>query len=375
MNFLEFIESNRAIAAANVRSQRQTNPRYLARLAEATNLIARVVKGTLPMHVLREAMSTSDFPLLFADILSRQLLGNYQATKPVWRNFCAVGQVPDFRQVKRFTLDGAQGALPAVGELEEYQAASLTDGDFTYSVGKFGRRVPISWESLVNDDLNAFRTLPQRLATSATRSESRFAARLYVDANGPHASLYTSAHKNKVTGNPPLSTAGLQTALTVLASQVDADGEPIEIDAVELVVPPALEITAQNILHATELWLTEAGGSTNQQLHTANWMKNKLRLSVDLYIPIVASGANGNTSWFLFANPNSNRPALEVGFISGRESPDILMKAPNAMRVGGGLDETAGDFDTDSFEYKVRHLFGGTQMAYQSTVASNGSGS
>jgi hypothetical protein len=271
--------------------------------------------------------------------------------------------------------------LPAVAELEEYSAASLTDGSYSYSVGKYGRRVPISWETMVNDDLNAFRTLPQRLALAAARSESKFATGLYVDANGPHATLYSAGNKNQVkiangasSDNPALSIGALQDALIVLSKMVDADGEPIVIETIELVVPPALEVTAQNILNATELWLNTAGGLANQQLHVVNWMKNRLRLNVDPYIPVVAGTANGNTSWFLFANPAESRPAIEIGFLRGHEAPELFMKAPNAQRISGGVDPMAGDFDTDSFEYKVRHVFGGTRMDPKATVASNGSG-
>jgi len=102
-------------------------------------------------------------------------------------------------------------------------------------------------------------------------------------------------------------------------------------------------------------------------------MKARFRLNKDSYIPIVASSANGSTSWFLFGNPDNGRPALEMGFLRGHEEPEIFMKAPNSIRVGGG-GEDFGDFDTDSVEYKVRHIFGGTREDPKMTVASNGSG-
>jgi hypothetical protein len=105
-------------------------------------------------------------------------------------------------------------------------------------------------------------------------------------------------------------------------------------------------------------------------------MKNRVRLSVDPYIPIVASSSNGSTSWFLFANPNNGRPALEIGFLRGHESPEIFIKAPNAQRVGGGnVNPMDGDFDTDSIQYKVRHVLGGVTQDNKMSVASNGSGS
>jgi hypothetical protein len=230
---------------------------------------------------------------------------------------------------------------------------------------------------MVNDDLDALKSIPERFARAARRSESKFVTGLYMDANGPHASLYTVGNANKVTSNPVLSISALQTAFKILAAMRDADSEPIVVDAVELVVPPALQITAQNILSATQLWLdtNASAGTAQQNMVTANWMAQKCRLNVDPYIPVVASSANGDTSWALFASPSVGRPALEIGFLRGHESPEIFVKAPNTQSAGASTDPLNGDFDTDSIMYKVRHVFGGTRLDPKATVASNGSGS
>lgn len=388
MEFLELLESVRAEEASvqrmfnaddgqGVRSLRRNTLQYKARLAEAATFVGDVVNGKRHPRTFLEAMTTSDFPFLFGDILDRQLLAGYQETPAVHEAFCRMATVPDFRAVKRFGVSGAEGVLPRVPEQGEYQAAALSDAQYSYSVQKYGRRVPFSWEAMVNDDLDALKDVPARLGRAARRSESKFVTQLYVDANGPHASFYSVGNANRVTSNPVLSIAALQTAMTVLAAQKDADGEPIYIEALVLVVPPALEITAQNILNATQLWLdtNASAGTAQQNLVTTNWMRNRVSLVVDPYIPIVASTANGNTSWFLFASPRNGRPALEFGRLRGHEQPEIFIKAPNAQRVGGGVDAMAGDFDTDSIQYKVRHVFGGTRLDPKMTVASNGSGS
>jgi hypothetical protein len=163
--------------------------------------------------------------------------------------------------------------------------------------------------------------------------------------------------------------------MQVLAAQKDADGRPINITAAVLVVPPALAITAQNILNALQIEMTEAGGTAGQKIVAQNWMKNAVRLVVNYEIPNIAT-TNGNTSWFLFQDPNVGRPALEMGFLRGHVEPEIFMKEPNARRVGGGVvNPLDGDFETDSVEYKVRHVLGGTTMDPKAAVASNGSGS
>jgi hypothetical protein len=64
---------------------------------------------------------------------------------------------------------------------------------------------------------------------------------------------------------------------------------------------------------------------------------------------------------------------MEVGFLIGHETPELFQKTPNAVRVGGGpVDPTDGDFETDSVEWKLRHVYGGTLMDPKSGVASKG---
>lgn len=364
-----------------IRSASRQDPAYVANLAEAADLIADVLDGRRPMYHLQEALTTSDFPLLFGDILDRQLLAAYREIPEVYRAYAKVGTVADFRLVSRHAVDGAEGQLEQVAEQAPYPAVELSEARDQYRVAKWGRRLPLSWETMVNDDLDGFRRMPERLARGARRTVQKFVTGLYVDSSGPHASLYDAAFSNIVTGNPALSLTALQTAFTVLAAQRDEDGEPIVIDGVTLVVPPALEVTANNIVNALQVEMTDAGGTSAQKLVARNWMSQRVKVVVDPYIPIVASSSNGNTSWFLFADPNDGRPALEVGFLRGHTEPALFMKRSDAQRIGGtaGPEGEMADFDTDTIQYRVRHVFGGTRListgGAKATVGSEGDGS
>jgi hypothetical protein len=248
---------------------------------------------------------------------------------------------------------------------------------------------------MINDDLDALKDAPSRFGKAARRTEEKFATSLAFDSSGPHASMYTSGNKNIINTtnsgspysavNPALDITALAQGLTTLANMKDTEGEPISIEAVELVVPPALKVTAMNILNATQLLVgafgqavtagQASGGTPNYQMMVNNWLANNIRLSVNSYIPIVAT-TNGNTSWILVASPSIGRPAYEVGFLRGHESPEIFLKEPNARRIGAGSsDPMNGDFDNDSINYKLRHVLGGTRLDPKATVGSNGSGS
>lgn len=372
------------------RRSRGQNPAYGRRLLEAARLYQRVLAGDRYAALeFNENMSTSDFSNLFGDVLDRQILARYVSMPVQWTALARRGTVRDFRQVKRFTLDGGEAVLGEVKQLTEYPAAPLTDGAYSYSVKKYGRRIALSWEDLVNDDLDAFRSIPDRLGSAARRSEEKFVTSLYAGTSGPNGTFFATGNKNIIntttagTGaptNPALSITALQYAFQVLEQQVDTDGAPIYIEGVTLVVPPALHVPAQNILNATEIvTATGSGGASSDagradRLRVANWMTNRVSLIVNPWLPIVST-TNGNSSWYLVANPGVGRPAMEVGFLTGHENPELFMKSPNAVRVGGGaVNPEDGDFDSDGTEWKLRHVFGGTLMDPKSAVASNGTG-
>ena len=366
---------------ANLRRRNNYQRSFLALnrlLTEARNGSARAE------YLLKEGMTTSDFPYLMGDNLYRQMLGQYQVYQPTYPNYVAIEEVKDFRKVNLLTLDGGTGVMPPVEERAPYPELKFKDGRYQVQVGKFGNRIPLTFEMLVNDDMNAFMRLPMLAGQGARFTEENFATSLFVDLNGPTATVgangnpfYGVANKNKVTSNPALSIPALQTAFTQLAAQVNSDGQPIVITAVELVVPPALMITAENILNATELWLNASGGDATTQVHTVNWMRQRTRLSINPFIPLQATTTNGNTSWFLFASAQTAvRPALQMVFLRGRRQPQMFVKNPTQTMVGGGSsDPMEGDFESDAIDYKIRHFMGGTTVDPKMTVASNGSGS
>ena len=378
--------------------QRHQNERRATAVASATALWADLVSGRVPSYylqealapltpgvaatlnrqypgILREGMSSSDFPYLTGDVLDRMLLARYREFPSPWRQFAKVTTLRDFRTVRRIADDGLEGQWGAVPEQAEISYGSLSETNYTYLPAKYAKGAKLSFEALMNDDLGAFDEIPNRLGRGGARTVAKFASGLYVDANGPHASLYTGGNANIVTGNPVLSMAALNTAWGVLRNMRDSDGEPIMVESVILVVPPSLEVTARNIASAVTVRQTTTGGATGVEIEVQNWLGSSLTVVVDPYIPIVASSSNGATSWFLFASPSVGRPALEVGFLRGFENPVLYQKTANAMRIGGGVDQMAGDFSTMSQEYKGVIAFGGTRLSPKSTVASNGSGS
>lgn len=346
-------------------------------LAPRSYPVTRAIEGNYPGLIrFGEAHTTSDFPLLTGDVLDRMMLARYREFPSPWRTFAKVTQnLRDFRTVRRIAVDGAEGRWSAVPEMGEHTNTTMSETGYTYAPAKYAKGIQISFEALMNDDLDAFQTAPDRLGRGGARTINHFATALYVDVNGPHASLYTGGNGNIVTGNPALSVAALNTAFAILGAMQDSESEPIVIEEAILVVPPALRVTANNIMNQITVDVNEVGGTANQTVRVNNWLVGNLQLVIDPYIPVVASIADGATSWYLFASPSTGRPALEVGFLTGFAEPQLYQKLANTVRVGGGVDQAFGDYNTMSQEYKGVVAFGGTRLNPKSTVASEGDGS
>jgi hypothetical protein len=321
-----------------------------------------------------EAQTTSDFPLLVGDVLDRMLLQRFNEAPQVWREYISVGRpLRDFRTARMITTDGGDGRYAEIPEEGGLTYTTLTETGYTITPALYGKAVKLSWRLLINDDLDAFAELPAVLGRGGRRTISRYATDLLFDANGPDATFVSAGNGNLITGNPVLSIASLGTAIQQLAGFVDDEGEPIVVEGVKLVHGPGLRVTVQNLLNQLTVDVTSVGGTNTQTVRVANWIISGMTAVEDPYIPIIAT-TNGATSWMLVADPNVNRPAARVRFLAGFEQPALFQKMPNTMRLGGGVDNALGDFQSMSQEWKGLIAFGGTTIEPKSLVGSNGSG-
>lgn len=363
-------------------TRRAPSPAHLSRMSEARSLYERACTGNYrALADLQEALSTSDFSFIFGDVLDRELMASYGSISPIWPSFARRTTVRDFRPKKYVDLLGGRGLLEKVEQLAPYPQRKPSDAEYTLTVSKFGGAFSLSWEDMINDDLGALQDLPSRLGQGAHDTEDYEATGLVATATGPNAAVFNSTAlaqvtkaggSNLLTGNPALSTDSLSAAITAIQSRRDVDDRPIPINGFVLMVPPALEVTARNILNATEIRITTGG----QTLIVGNWLSGKVTLVVNPWLPVIDVSANAATSWYLLPSPTSARPGVVVGFLRGHEVPDLRYKADAGRAVGGGeVPATEGSFEVDDIAYRVRHVLGGTTLDPIATAASNGSGS
>lgn len=416
-------EPLRSLSESGFRTVRpREDPNWRRSFDEARRLVDRVLQGDRRAAVVfAEAMTMSDFGTYFSNILDRSILANYAETPYSWDAYAKRATIRDFRQAQIFRSDrgaavldgpilpnsyGASGTgTTGLAELTEYPMRKRVMSNYTDQLYKFGALMDYSWETMIDDDLDALRDTPELFGRAARRTEEQRATKLFMSATGPNATFFSNANLNLVnstvnsvvtTNNPTLSVTSLAWALIIMASQLDLDGMPISIEALTLVVPPALDITARNIVNAIQIFMNDQGGTLEnfgsgatanaqsaQRLLTSNWANGRVRPVVNYFAPLVNT-TSGNTAWYLFASPSGGRPAMRQSFLMGHETPEMFMKASNALPIsqnsmgagGAGMSNPMdGDFDTDSILYKVRHVLGGTLLDPKMGVASTGAGS
>ena len=272
------------------RVARFANSAYLAKLkAVNESLIAPAFRGDSYARLdLREAMSRSDFPILFGDVLYRRLARAYAAQPQVWQKIAKRELVNDFRAHKLVDILGGKGVLDDVAELAPFPRRKLEESEIEYQVGKVGATVAYSWEAGVNDDLSAFATLPERLAQAARLTEDRKVTAVYATATGPAAWLGTADNK-------PLTPENLEAAIQKITSQEDEDGNPIIIDTPVLIVPQSLALTAQQIVDTVTVKTT---ANSREREIRGNGLSVTPEIVVNPHLTAIDKSSKAAATWY-----------------------------------------------------------------------------
>ncbi len=355
--------------------------------------------------IFQEAMTRGDFTNLTSYVIDRVLYEAYTAFPKSWEAFANVNRrVKDFRAVERWIMEGGEAPFQKVGELAGFNRMSPLTDKYTYQVYKYEKGAGMSWEAVINDDLNMFARVPTGIAEGGVRTIEQYVLSLIAGAAGPNSAFYGTAIALKPTGtiknvidtssyssgswsganNPKLDVMNLIMASGLFMNQMTYEGRPINPMADDLVVlvgDGILYQTLMNIINTNQIVTTILGGvkassavESDIALQAKNWISGRIR---PVYAPELRNICTSNlaTSWWLFASPGGPRPCVEVGFLSGYDRPVLYRKAANTQRISGGIDEQHGDFETMSTDFKGMLVMGGTRMDPRLTMASNGTGS
>lgn len=280
--------------------------------------------------VTRALHTTSDFPIILGDTVGRVLRDAYQSAPSGIRRLGRQTTARDFRAVNKIML-GEAPLLEKLNEHGEIKAGTMAEAREAYKVETWARKIGITRQVLVNDDLGAFSDLARRMGQAAAETEARILVTLLEtgSGNGPTMSdgktLFHADHGNKAGTGAAISDATLSAARLALRTQKGIEDRTIRVTPRNLLVPPALETTA-------EKWLASIAPATAADV---NPFSGSLSLVVE---PRLSSA----TRWYVTADPGEI-DGLEFAYLSGAEGPQV---------------ESRSGWDVDGVEIRVILDFG-----------------
>ncbi len=300
------------------------------------------VSENAPIARMTEAdTTTASFSYLLGTSMNKRLLKDYQAWPAEWQKWVVITPIKDFKQQTRVRL-GAFGSLSTVPEDTAYTTISLTDTAATYVPTKRGNLVTVSRETIINDDLQAIKQIPTKLAVAAAYTLAEFVySFLSTNPNIYDGSaLFTSGAPHANLGAANLSSAAMQTGVTAMREQTNFAGKRLGLRPSFLVVPPELEWTAMVV--------TKSAGVPGSNNNDINPMLGYVQ-------PIVSPQLSSSTQWFLVADPKTI-DTVEIGFVGGQVNPALFIQDQPLF----GLN-----FTQDVISYKVRHEYGGAVLDFR----------
>lgn len=328
-------------------------------------LVAMGHPGTLNRYrVQRDAYhTTGSFSNLLLDAASKTLLAGYEEAPFTWSMWARdAGTTADFKNLNRIRFS-EMGTPEMVPEGKEYPDAGMSDARETYKVNKYGNMFTITWETVVNDDLDAISRIPAMQGAACRRLQNQAVYGVLTGnptmADGGalfNTTAQTSAggHANLTTGAGAPAVGTLNTAFISMMTKKGLRSDVIlNIQPAFLIVPAALSATALQLVGSLadpSVGGNAAGNSNTKNIYGPNGDR-PLKVIVE---PLL--DANSATAWYLAAN-NSQVDTVEITFLEGEQSPVL---------------ENEWDFDKDVYKYKVRQTFGVAPIDYRGLYKHNG---
>jgi phage major head subunit gpT-like protein/phage head maturation protease len=276
------------------------------------------------------AHSTSDFPLLLAAAANKALLAQYQVAAPTYRKWAARKPFVDFKD-HQFLRVGDFPAFKEIAENGEIKYGSISENAEKVAAKEYGTGIAIGRRALINDDLSALSDFSSMIALRAAVDENRLAYGV-LKANASLSdgkALFHTDHGNKSASGTALDGTNVGAAVAALRGQKSIDGLALNLQPAFLVVGPAREVAARQLLAAVM-----ATKSSDVNVWTG-------------FAELIVDAEITDNRWFVFAAPGS-APVVVYGYVGGAEGPQVRTERDfdtQAVKVAAGLDFAAGAID------------------------------
>ena len=323
------------------------------------------------------ALNASDFPLLVADVLDRQVMAKYEIMP---NPFEAIGRkrlIGDLtRPVKTFAYTGEVELLEIVETEGTYNIArKMAEGINQYQLYKWGKRFNLAWEMFLADDVGLFDRYPGRLADAARATRIRqFLDQLITTTGWRNLSKQGSV---PTTAFSPTALAAA-IAATKIGNYAENGGIPVRNPMKFIFYADELEQQVFEALYSEKVVWTSAGSTTTSDTRRGDFSyirsRNLIPICFDGWHRLLVDSdhsAQAAAMWGVFSE---TIPVVEEGFLRSAPEPELWIQLPNAIRAGGGaVGPTEGSYESDVISHRVRFGYNAQFIADNRTTAT-GSG-
>ncbi|PTV93497.1 Mu-like prophage major head subunit gpT [Rhodobacter aestuarii] len=293
--------------------------------------------GMSPSAIVERMLTTSDFPAIMGDTVDRSLRAGYQAAPSALKAVARKSTARDFRRKTKLQISEAP-TLEKVNEAGEFKHGALHDAKESYAIGTFGKIISVTRQLLVNDDVGAFTDMSAKWGEAAADFEAQQLVDLLEAGSGAGPvmddgkTLFHTDHGNIAAAAAKINVTSLGEARLMMRKQKSIAGRPINVRPRYLVVPPELEVDAEQVLALIQPTTIE----------DVNPFGGKLELLVETRL-------SSATRWYLVSDPAITE-GLEYSYLQGEEGPQI---------------ETKQGFEVDGMAFKVRLDFGAAFLEHR----------
>jgi len=307
--------------------------------------ILRAVGSGREDMIRAHGFSTSDIPTTLSNIAGKSIDHAFAMFPRTSQSWIGKKTGDDFKtktDIRPFIKDGRLLEVGAGGELTH---VAPSEGTRERQIKTRGKILTVTRQALINDDVGYWAEAIMELGRQGARSHEHdvYAALLANTGNFWH-----SNNNNYMTGSTTvLSYDSLGAAVKLLRERVDGDNMPIGLIPMVLLVPPALEQVAKQLVNSATL----ARDQATDNLGTSNPFLG-LKVEVEPRLASTAIHANASdTAWYLFADPRQ-AAALVVSYLDGKETPTIEEVELPAEVLGKGW-RIYFDYGCDLYEVRA----------------------
>ena len=296
--------------------------------------------------------TSGSFSSLLLDAASKTLTASYVEAPYTWDQWVRQAQsVDDFKNINRISL-GESPNLEVVPEGKEYPEGKVVDQRKSYKIEKYGKEFTVTWETVINDDLDALSRIPAMHGSAARRTQEKAIYDVFLSnpLMPDGFNLFSASHTsgtNLSGGAGAPAKATLDKAFEVMGKQKGLNSDVfLGLTPSILLVPLAYAGTALELVNSTASVESEKNSGVSNLYGRGG--ARQLRVVASPYLD-----ANSGTNWYAIAD-NSLIDTVEISFLSGEESPVL---------------ESDYNIRNDSYIYTVRQSFAAAVIEHRGIFA------